>query len=51
MRQVTVYTVKKEIVPSYGDTIPLYNYIGMSEISFQSGEFFPKAAIETVHLP
>lgn len=51
MKQVTVYTVKKEVVPSYGSTIPKHSYLGLSDIRFEAGEYFPKAAIETIHLP
>lgn len=51
MKQVTVYTVKKEVVPSYGSTIPKHSYLGLSDIRFEGGEFFPKSAIETIHLP
>ncbi len=51
MKQVTVYTVKKEVVPSYGGTIPRPSYLAPPDIRFEAGEFFPKAAIETIHLP
>lgn len=51
MKQVTVYTVKKDVVPCYGKIIPRHSYLGVSDIRSEAGEFFPKSAIETIHLP
>ena len=50
MKQVTVYTTKKNVVASHGEYVPQYK-LAPIDISYQAGECFDKRSVEEVHLP
>lgn len=47
MKQVTVYTTKKNVVPSYGEYVPQYK-LSPIDISYQAGECFDKRSVDEI---
>ncbi len=50
IKQVTVYTTKKNVVLSHGEYVPQYKLAPIG-ISFQVGECFDKRSVEEIRLP